>query len=66
MDTKKRGIWRKNNFLGGGCDTQNVLPHGSPKDVVNEVKRRIKDLAQVVGLYLFKFIIYKQTPLQKI
>ncbi len=32
-------------FWGGGCDTQKVLPFGSPKDVREEVKRRIKDLA---------------------
>lgn len=30
---------------GGGCDTQDVLPHSTPRDVRNEVKRRIRDLA---------------------
>ena len=32
-------------FWGGGVDTQRVLPFGTPQDVVDEVKRRIHDLA---------------------
>ena len=32
-------------FWGGGCDTQRVLPFGTPRDVEKEVKRRIEDLA---------------------
>jgi uroporphyrinogen decarboxylase len=32
-------------FWGGGCDTQRVLPFGSPEDVEAEVKKRIKDFA---------------------
>ena len=32
-------------FWGGGVDTQDVLPHGSPAEVKDEVKRRIDDLA---------------------
>ena len=32
-------------FWGGGCDTQHILPEGSPEDVRNEVKKRINDLA---------------------
>ena len=32
-------------FWGGGCDTQNVLPFGTPREVDEEVKRRISDLA---------------------
>lgn len=32
-------------FWGGGVDTQRVLPFGTPQDVVDEVKRRIDDLA---------------------
>ena len=32
-------------FWGGGCDTQTVLPHGTPNDVREEVKRRMGDLA---------------------
>jgi len=32
-------------FWGGGCDTQNVLPFGSPEDVRREVRRRVADLS---------------------
>lgn len=33
------------SFWGGGCDTQHILPYGTPDQVRNEVKRRINDLA---------------------
>ena len=33
------------SFWGGGCDTQKVLPYGTPADVQNEVQHRIRDLA---------------------
>ncbi len=32
-------------FWGGGCDTQKVLPFGTPAEVREEVKRRIGDFA---------------------
>ncbi len=32
-------------FWGGGCDTQHVLPFGTPEEVRAEVRRRIRDLA---------------------
>jgi uroporphyrinogen decarboxylase len=32
-------------FWGGGVDTQRVLPFGTPEEVVEEVQRRIDDLA---------------------
>ena len=32
-------------FWGGGVDTQNVLPFGTPEQVAEEVRRRIDDLA---------------------
>lgn len=32
-------------FWGGGCDTQSILPFGTPNDVENEVKRRISEMA---------------------
>jgi uroporphyrinogen decarboxylase len=32
-------------FWGGGCDTQWVLPQGSPQDVRDEVRRHIEELA---------------------
>lgn len=53
MDTRRL----KEEFGGeltfwGGCDTQRVLPFGTPEDVVSEVKRRIKDLAPRGGYVL--------------
>ena len=47
MDTKalKRNFGKDVTFYGGGVDTQHVLPHGSPQQVRDEVKRRIDDLA---------------------
>jgi uroporphyrinogen decarboxylase len=32
-------------FWGGGCDTQHILPFGTPAEVRAEVRRRIADLA---------------------
>ncbi len=47
MDSKmlKSKFGNKITFWGGGCDTQRALPGGTPKDVEEEVKRRIKDFA---------------------
>ncbi|MFU8771934.1 MAG: uroporphyrinogen decarboxylase family protein [Anaerolineales bacterium] len=47
MDTRKlKAEYGKDIvFWGGGVDTQQVLPFGSPDEVAAEVKRRIDDLA---------------------
>jgi uroporphyrinogen decarboxylase len=47
MNTKelKTEFGRDIVFWGGGVDTQQVLPFGKPQEVVDEVKRRIDDLA---------------------
>lgn len=47
MDTKrlKQAYGKDITFWGGGVDTQRVLPFGSQTEVVDEVKRRIDDLA---------------------
>jgi uroporphyrinogen decarboxylase len=47
MNTKelKSEFGRDMVFWGGGVDTQQVLPFGKPQEVVDEVKRRIDDLA---------------------
>lgn len=47
MDTAvlKRRYGDRISFWGGGCDTQTVLPLGSPHEVREEVRRRIADLA---------------------
>ncbi|MGH7972601.1 MAG: uroporphyrinogen decarboxylase family protein [Limisphaerales bacterium] len=47
MDTRdlKRRFGNDLTFYGGGVDTQQVLPRGTPQQVRDEVKRRIDDLA---------------------
>lgn len=47
MDTRrlKQDFGQDIVFWGGGVDTQHVLPFGKPAEVVDEVKRRIDDLA---------------------
>ena len=45
-------------FWGRGCDTQGVLPLGTPKIVEKEVKKRIKDLAPNGFSSSLKFIIF--------
>ncbi|MBM4324628.1 MAG: uroporphyrinogen-III decarboxylase [Deltaproteobacteria bacterium] len=41
----KREFGEKLTFWGGGCDTHEILPHGTVADIREEVKRRMKDLA---------------------
>ncbi len=47
MDTSelKREFGKEITFWGGGVDTQQILPFGTPQQVRDEVKRRIDDLA---------------------
>jgi len=47
MDTKKfkREFGKDLTIWGGSCDTQFVLPFGTPEQVREETKRRIDDLA---------------------
>jgi uroporphyrinogen decarboxylase len=47
MDTArlKKEFGSQISFWGGGCDTQRILPFGTPDEVVEEVKRRVDDLA---------------------
>jgi uroporphyrinogen decarboxylase len=51
MDTKalKRDFGDALTFWGGGIDTQGTLPHGTPSQVRDEVRRRIEDLADGGG-----------------
>ena len=41
----KREFGGELSFWGGGVDTQQVLPNGTPEEVRDEVKRRVDDLA---------------------
>jgi uroporphyrinogen decarboxylase len=42
-------------FWGGGCDTRHVLPHGTPQDVKDHVKRRL-DVFMPGGGFVFNTI----------
>jgi uroporphyrinogen decarboxylase len=55
MDDTKRFKWEFGADLtiwGGSCDTQSVLPFGTPQRVRDETRRRIEDLAPGGG-YVF-------------
>lgn len=54
MDTAvlKREYGAHLSFWGGGCDTQRVLPFGTPAEVRAEVQRRLRDLSPGGG-YVF-------------
>ena len=41
----KREFGKELSFWGGGIDTQNTLPRGTPQQVRDEVRRRIEDFA---------------------
>jgi len=41
----KREFGRDITFWGGGCDTQQVLPFGTPEEVRDDVRRRIETFA---------------------
>ncbi len=47
MDSRelKQRFGKDLTFYGGGVDTQDVLPHGTPQRVKDEVKRRVDDFA---------------------
>lgn len=48
----KREFGRDIAFWGGGVDTQGVLPHGTPTEVAEDVRRHIDTLAEGGG-YVF-------------
>ena len=69
MDTRhlKQTYGKEITFWGGGVDTQHVLPFGTQAEVVDEVKRRIDDLAPGGG-FVFAAIhnIQSQVPPENI
>ena len=62
MDTKwlKREFGSDITFWGAGCDSQAILPYGTPEEVADEVKRRMDDLAPGGG-FVFSPIHNVQT-----
>lgn len=69
MDTAelKHEFGEKLVFWGGGCDTQKVLPFGTPKQVREEVRHRMRDLAPGGG-FVFGAVhnIQRETPAENI
>jgi len=49
LDEIKKEFGNHISFWGGGCDTQKVLPFGTPEDVRSDVKQRIKHLSSKGG-----------------
>ncbi len=69
MDTArlKREFGRDLVFWGGGCDTQHVLPFGSPQEVDDEVEKRMTELKPGGG-FIFSQVhnIQANTPPENI
>jgi uroporphyrinogen decarboxylase len=63
----KRDYGQDLAFWGGGVDTQGVLPHGTPREVRDDVRRNIEALAPGGG-YVFNTIhnIQADVPPQNI
>ena len=69
MDTKrlKKEFSKDITFWGGGCDTQKVLPFGTPREVTEEVKRRVGDLVPGGGFVFSQVhVIQAGTPPENI
>jgi uroporphyrinogen decarboxylase len=62
IDTKelKREYGQDIVFWGAGCESQNILPFGTPEEVKQDVKRRIHDLAPGGG-FVFSSVHNIQT-----
>ena len=69
MDTRKlkQEFGRDIAFWGAGCNSQTILPFGTPQEVEDEVKRRMDDLAPGGG-YVFSPIhnIQPDVPLENV
>ena len=63
----KRDFGDALTFWGGGIDTQNVLPYGTPRQVKDEVRRNIEALAPGGG-YVFNTVhnIQADAPMENI
>lgn len=63
----KREFGKDLTVWGGSCDTQKILPFGTPQEVRDETKRRIDDLAPGGG-YVFApiHIIQSGVPVENI
>ncbi len=55
-------------FWGGGCDTQNVLPKGTPEEVREHVEQNIKVFSSGSGGYVFTQVhnIQQDVPVENV
>ena len=55
-------------FWGGGCDTQAVLPHGTPEEVREHVRRNIEMFSSGPGGYVFTQVhnIQQDVPVENV
>ena len=67
IDRLKREFGRDLVFWGGGCDTQHLLPRGTPEQVRQQVKRQVEILAPEGG-FVFQQVhnILSDVPPQNI
>ena len=49
----KRDFGKDITFWGGGCDTQDILPNGTPEDVADHVRRQV-EIMQPGGGFVFQ------------
>ena len=63
----KREFGRDLTFWGGSCDSQSVLPFGTPDQVREETRRRIEDLAPGGGFVFAPIhVIQSEVPAENI
>jgi uroporphyrinogen decarboxylase len=55
-------------FWGGGCDTQEVLPHASPEAVRDHVRRNVEIFSSGSGGYVFTQVhnIQQDVPVENV
>jgi uroporphyrinogen-III decarboxylase len=55
-------------FWGGGCNTQEVLPHATPEEVRDHVRRNLEIFTSVRGGYVFTQVhnIQQDVPVENI
>jgi len=55
-------------FWGGGCDTQHVLPLGTPGEVREHVRRNLEIFASREGGYVFNQVhnIQQNVPVENV
>jgi len=55
-------------FWGGGCDTQNILPYGTPREIREHVQRNIEIFSSGTGGFVFTQVhnIQQDVPVENV